>query len=605
MKRTGKRTLVLFLAAVMLYGSACTVLAEEEPSQPVQEQGNIQVIRQGTGDGEPLLAMEISDEKAAELGERLQTARRSYLSQGEDAVSLLDCGSSYGYEDMTKRSNGENRQYLYHQAEEESREFTLSAADAEILDGMDEICYMAAAIDLTDYPLSAMEKVESYFTFRNDNPQYFWLSNMVVYSDDWVFLLTYGAYREGSVRAEAFREISDTAQTVYCSGIQEKDSSYRKTRKIHDALIGDVEYAPDTQVEIYHSVAGAMTSERLAVCEGYAKVMQLMLNYYGIPNIYVTGYAGGAHAWNLVQMADGNYYWLDATWDDHEEDVFQHQYFLVGNQNFSDHDPDRPDGTGTFFLYELPIVPDTDYEAPLLSILPDEPEISAVKGQKGVLTYRLDPEGTTDPETVTFSSEQPEIVSVDPDTGAWEALQPGTARILLKGYGGVKAQVTITVEEISVSRIQLSRSELTLKPGTEARLTAVLLPDHHTDENGTITWESSDEQIVTVQPDGEGAVRIRAAKQALAGQSATITATAWNGVSAECRVSIADWIRGDVNEDGQVDISDLRLLLRSVCKKVTLTDSQMKAADVTDDGTADIQDLRKVLRFVCHKIDQL
>ena len=81
--------------------------------------------------------------------------------------------------------------------------------------------------------------------------------------------------------------------------------------KIHDALIRDVEYDENAysgeEAEISHSIAGAMTSAKTAVCEGYAKVMQLMMNCYDVENMYVTGIAnGGGHAWNMVRMNDGN-----------------------------------------------------------------------------------------------------------------------------------------------------------------------------------------------------------------------------------------------------------------------------------------------------------
>ena len=74
---------------------------------------------------------------------------------------------------------------------------------------------------------------------------------------------------------------------------------YNKVLKIHDTLIGDIEYSEDVNIPIAHSIAGAMTSGRSAVCEGYAKVMQVMMNCYDIENIYVTGLGnGGGHAWN-------------------------------------------------------------------------------------------------------------------------------------------------------------------------------------------------------------------------------------------------------------------------------------------------------------------
>ena len=66
-----------------------------------------------------------------------------------------------------------------------------------------------------------------------------------------------------------------------------------------------------------------------------------------------------------------------------------------------------------------------------------------------------------------------------------------------------------------------------------------------------------------------------------------------------------DYIRGDITGDGSVQIDDLRMILRSVCGKVELTEQQKLAADVETDGEVNISDLRKVLRFVCGKIDQL
>lgn len=47
------------------------------------------------------------------------------------------------------------------------------------------------------------------------------------------------------------------------------------------------------------------------------------------------------------------------------------------------------------------------------------------------------------------------------------------------------------------------------------------------------------------------------------------------------------------------------LVMRSVCKKVELTEQQKLAADVTEDGKVEIGDLRKVLRYICHKIPEL
>lgn len=67
----------------------------------------------------------------------------------------------------------------------------------------------------------------------------------------------------------------------------------------------------------------------------------------------------------------------------------------------------------------------------------------------------------------------------------------------------------------------------------------------------------------------------------------------------------APYLKGDVNEDGTVDIKDLQLVLRHVCEKIKLTDRQIMIADVVSDGTVNIHDLRKELRYVCGKLDTL
>lgn len=66
-----------------------------------------------------------------------------------------------------------------------------------------------------------------------------------------------------------------------------------------------------------------------------------------------------------------------------------------------------------------------------------------------------------------------------------------------------------------------------------------------------------------------------------------------------------DIFKGDVTGDGEVKIDDLRLVLCSVCQKVTLTSAKKQAADVEQNSEVDIVDLRKILRFFCGKIDEL
>ncbi len=83
----------------------------------------------------------------------------------------------------------------------------------------------------------------------------------------------------------------------------------------------------------------------IGVCAGYAEAMQLVLNLSGVECKYIVGKANGQHgyerhAWNIVKI-DGEYYHLDATWDDPIPDMGNHltlNYFnLSDNAIKNDH----------------------------------------------------------------------------------------------------------------------------------------------------------------------------------------------------------------------------------------------------------------------------
>lgn len=97
-----------------------------------------------------------------------------------------------------------------------------------------------------------------------------------------------------------------------------------------------------------------------SMCEGYAEAINQLLTAAGVESIIITGDAGtdtdgwDSHAWNLVKL-DGEYYQLDATWDDpvlkSGGQVLHHSYFnLTDSQIQKNHKWDAskfPQATGT------------------------------------------------------------------------------------------------------------------------------------------------------------------------------------------------------------------------------------------------------------------
>ena len=68
-------------------------------------------------------------------------------------------------------------------------------------------------------------------------------------------------------------------------------------------------------------------------------VFQLLLNYSNIENQYVLGDSDGYHAWNIVRMDDGEWYWFDPTFD--EDDPITYDYFCNDAEFLLNHTPDK------------------------------------------------------------------------------------------------------------------------------------------------------------------------------------------------------------------------------------------------------------------------
>ena len=87
---------------------------------------------------------------------------------------------------------------------------------------------------------------------------------------------------------------------------------------IHDllckAVVYDSEFDRNGENTVY-TAYGALVNGH-AVCEGYARAFKLLCYYAGLECILVTGDSKGVgHMWNMVRL-DGNWYHVDATWDD-------------------------------------------------------------------------------------------------------------------------------------------------------------------------------------------------------------------------------------------------------------------------------------------------
>lgn len=105
--------------------------------------------------------------------------------------------------------------------------------------------------------------------------------------------------------------------------ISQDDSAYDKIRKIHTWITNNISYDGEnfkagTIPEHRYTSVGAFR-DKIAVCQGYAELLRLMLRYVNIPSEMVSGsaYINGEyikHAWNKIALA-GEALYIDSTWD--------------------------------------------------------------------------------------------------------------------------------------------------------------------------------------------------------------------------------------------------------------------------------------------------
>lgn len=114
--------------------------------------------------------------------------------------------------------------------------------------------------------------------------------------------------------------------------VKPTDKGFDKVKAVHDYVVKTVQYSEKTVGSQYST--HTLLTEKKAVCQAYALLMFKMLNELGVEVQYVKGAAGNAtHAWNLVKV-DGEWYHIDATWNDpigNKADQVGYKYFLLSD----------------------------------------------------------------------------------------------------------------------------------------------------------------------------------------------------------------------------------------------------------------------------------
>lgn len=160
-------------------------------------------------------------------------------------------------------------------------------------------------------------------------------------------------------------------------------------------------------------------------------------------------------------------------------------------------------------------------------------ELTLTIGDSASLSAEVFPATTTNP-TVLWQTSAPEIVSVD-EQGRICALSVGEAVITVSTTDGssLLAECTVTVNPIWVTSIVLSADSLSLYEDEWAMLVAIVLPENATFRE--VDWQSSDETVVTVTPEGR-VTGVHTGKAVI-----QVVAVDGSGVSASCAVEVSEF----------------------------------------------------------------
>ncbi len=233
----------------------------------------------------------------------------------------------YGYSVL----DSESKRYLYNEIGEK----IYSVSDKKDDNGHYRIARLRVAGDrLSEFDIR--EVVNAYIY---DNPHIFWLENLFGYAYVGDDTITEFYSVISADECEDCIELFNKKIGEMVSGIDAGLSEYEREKILHDRLLTRCRYKSGIKSSRdgwqYFSAYGAIVTGE-AVCEGYAKSMQILLSKAGIPCLTIKGEGDGVfHMWNVVELGD-SWYHVDPTWDDNEKDsLISYEYFNLDSNNIN------------------------------------------------------------------------------------------------------------------------------------------------------------------------------------------------------------------------------------------------------------------------------
>ncbi len=429
--------------------------------------------------------------------------------------------------------------------------------------------YSLKGFEFAKYNISEDQAYKVVLSMEYDHPEYFWLATSYFSFSTgtdtilW-YPIVYEKYCTREKRSAMKEKIENTIDNEYSSIFNSDLSDYEKEKKIHDKVAFGTIYDPNyrnSNVNVdNHNIAGVLI-DHVAVCESYAKTMQLLLNKAGVENIYIVGTSEGeGHAWNKVKLGE-NYYNLDSTWDSNRGDYY---YFNRSDSNFQNHDAYTPRGTETRYLYDIPSCsvedeyshPDKTDTGETESILINPNEITLTSKASYYLNLTFTPENSRDKDVTWHSSNENVVKVINSQLSGknYSVLVPvsnGSAVVTCNltdspQISSNECTVTVDIPDTKVSSITLPESITFTNIGQCKKITPIIAPNDAT--NKIVKW-SCDSDKFTIDEQGNIITNTNVPCTAIV----TCTSLSNPSVCARCTVKI---VRGEpsIKYIGSIDM---------------------------------------------------
>lgn len=144
---------------------------------------------------------------------------------------------------------------------------------------------------------------------------------------DFIYRNFYAADDVGFMNQYVMHNVAEIVR----DNITDDMSETQKVKVLHDWVCNNTKYTTDDiDLPQYHTDASVLMMDSV-VCEGYAKMCNLLYHEAGLETYYVNN---PDHAWNIVRIG-GHYFHVDSTWDD--GDKINRDNFLKSDQQFISH----------------------------------------------------------------------------------------------------------------------------------------------------------------------------------------------------------------------------------------------------------------------------